>query len=392
MEALGLANIRAEPVTVPRWERGEAEGSIVSPHPQTVALAALGGSVATPEGGITAEVVEAGSLEALEALPDGAVRGRIVFLNQRMERRRDGSSYGEVVGIRTRGASLASSKGAVATVIRSVSTGEHRHPHTGTTRYAEGVRPIPAAALSQPDADLLERQLAGGEPVSFHLRLTSRMLPEEQSANVVGEVVGRERPEEIVLLACHLDSWDLGPGAIDDAAGCGIVLEAARLIQELPRAPRRTVRVVLFGNEEFGLDGALAYAERHADQLDRHTLALEADFGAGRVWRFDSRFSPEALPVAERMHALLEPLGIEYGGNEARGGADLIPLRRPGVPLVDLVQDGTYYFDFHHSAADTLDKVDPDALAQNVAAYVAVAYYAAETPESFRPAPPFPAP
>ncbi|HUP59193.1 MAG TPA: M28 family peptidase, partial [Thermoanaerobaculia bacterium] len=217
LRELGLAAVRSEPVTVPHWERGEAVARIVAPHPQPLVLTALGGSIGTPEEGITAEVVRVGSLEELEGLADDAVRGRIVFIDRQMERHRDGSGYGEVVPIRTRGASQAAAKGAVASLIRSVGTGTHRFPHTGTTRYEEGVAPIPALALAIPDAELLATQLAGGEPVVVHLRSTSRMLPEALSANVLAEVPGGERAEEIVLLACHLDSWDLGTGAIDDA-------------------------------------------------------------------------------------------------------------------------------------------------------------------------------
>lgn len=389
MESLGFEAVRAEPVTVPHWVRGRNEGEILAPYPQPMVLTALGGSVATPEGGLVAEVVRAGSLEELAALPDEAVRGRIVFLDQAMERRRDGSGYGETVGIRGAGPVEAAKKGAVGVVIRSVGTGTHRFPHTGGTRYDDAVPKIPAAALAIPDADLLAAQLARVEadpelgPVRFRLVLDTETLPDEPSANVIGEVAGREIPGEVVLLGCHLDSWDLGTGAIDDGAGCAHVMAAGALLARLPEPPRRTVRVVLFANEEFGLSGARAYAQAHEGELTSHVLAAESDFGAGRIWRFAVAADPAALPDAEALAGLLEPLGIEWHGNTARGGADLIPLRAARVPLADLTPDGTEYFDYHHTADDTLDKVDPDALAQATAAWATLAWWAAETETDF---------
>lgn len=378
MKRLGLENVRAEPVTVPRWVRGDESGEIMAPFPQPMALTALGGSVGTVDEGLEAEVVEAASLQELDGMDEEVVRGKIVFFNARMERRRDGSGYGETVPVRGYGAIRAARKGAVGVLIRSVGTGTHRFPHTGAMRYEEDVPKIPAAALAIPDADVLERQLAGEAVVRFRLRLGARYEGEAQSANVIGEVPGSEEPGEVVLLGAHLDAWDLSAGAHDDGAGCAIVLEAARLIAASERPPRRTVRVVLFANEEFGLSGAKAYAEAHADELERHVLAMESDFGAGRVWGFRAGVEANALPRMKRAAALLAPLGIEWLGGEARGGADLRPLRAAGVPVADIIQDGTFYFDYHHTADDTLDKVDPEALAQNVAAYVTVAYLAAE--------------
>lgn len=386
MRQLGLANVRIEPVTVPRWVRGEAAGEILSPYPQKLHLLALGGSVGTPPGGVTAPVVEVGSLEDLATRADEEIRGKIVFFNQRMERRRDGAGYGQTVGIRSRGPARAAEKGAVAVLIRSVGTGTHRFPHTGGTRYAEDGERIPAAALAIPDADILETQL-DEKDVVFRLVLGSRYEGEALSHNVIGEVVGREAPDEIVLLGAHLDSWDVGSGAIDDGSGCAVVMRAAQLIAGLDTPPRRTLRVVLFANEEFGLSGARAYAESHADELARHHLAMESDFGAGRVWRYAVSVRPEAVGVAESFFPLLEPLGIEWHGNTARGGADLSPLRRARVPVADLTQDGTYYFDYHHTDDDTFDKIDPEALAQNLAAYTVLAYLAAEVEASFTPAP-----
>ncbi|RPH54017.1 M28 family peptidase, partial [bacterium] len=227
LKELGFSNVRAEKVTVPHWERGEESGAILAPYPQPVVLAALGGSVGTPEGGLEAEVIEVPSLDALSALDPARAQGKIVFISTRMERTKDGSGYGRAVGMRGRGPSAAAKLGAVALLIRSVGTDNYRTPHTGATRYEEGVAKIPAAALSNPDADLLSAQIATGKPVRFRLRLGARYLPDAESANVIGEIPGREKPEEIVLLGCHLDSWDLGTGAVDDAAGCAIMMEAA---------------------------------------------------------------------------------------------------------------------------------------------------------------------
>jgi Zn-dependent M28 family amino/carboxypeptidase len=319
------------------------------------------------------------------------VGGKIVFLSEAMERRRDASSYGEVVPNRGGGASAAAAKGAVALLIRSVGTGAHRFPHTGSLRYAEDVGRIPAAALAVPDAELLARQLASGQPVRFRLRLTARSLGERESANVVGEVRGGSRPDEIVLLACHLDSWDLGTGALDDASGCGIVMAAAKLLAELPRRPARTVRVVLYGNEEFGLSGARAYAAAHADEVPRHVLAVEADLGAGRIWALAGNVAPEGAPVLREALADLAPLGVEWLEAPARGGADLIPLDALRVPVADLRHDATYYFDYHHTADDTLDKVDPADLRQCVAAYAVLAWHVADDDRALTPAPARPA-
>jgi hypothetical protein len=390
LKALGFQNVRAEKVTVPHWDRGAESGEIVSPWPQPVHLAALGGSVGTPEGGIETEVVQVPDVESLEKTDPvlaGRVKGKIVFIDKRMERRKDGSGYGETVVGRSRGAAVAGKLGAAAVLIRSVGTDNNRTPHTGGTRYEEGGPKIPTAALSNPDADLLENQLASGKPVVFRLKLGARLLGDAGSANVIGEIPGREKPDEVVLLGCHLDSWDLGTGAIDDGAGCAIMMEAARRIGELKQRPRRTIRVVLFANEEFGLSGARGYAEAHAGELPKHVLAGESDFGSGKVFRISSRVAPETLAAFEAIAELLAPLGVERGDNEAGGGADLSPMVPARVPVAGLSQDGTYYFDWHHTANDTLDKIDPRDLDQNVAAWAAVAYGAAEMQGDFGRAP-----
>lgn len=388
LQGLGFSNVHAEKVTVPHWERGEESGEITAPYRQRVALTAIGGSVATPPGGIEAPVVEVASLEALDKLAAAQVKGKIVFFNTVTERTRDGSGYGKAVPVRGEGAVHAAKLGAVASVIRSIGTDSNRLPHTGALRYADGVRQIPAAALSNPDADLLAGEIAGGKPVRLRLKLGTRSLPAAESANVIGDIPGREKPEEIVLLGAHLDSWDLGTGALDDGAGCAIVVEAARRIGELKTHPRRTVRVVLFANEEFGLSGAEAYAKAHAAELPHHVVAAESDIGSGRVWRLGSRVALGSMGWIRELDRLVFPIGAASGPNDSEGGADLIPLARAGVPTLTLMQDATAYFDFHHTANDTLDKANARDLDYNVAAWAAVAYAAAELPGDFGRVPP----
>ncbi|HEV8581387.1 MAG TPA: M20/M25/M40 family metallo-hydrolase [Thermoanaerobaculia bacterium] len=384
MKELGFSNVRAEKATVPHWVRGAESGEILTPYRQPVHLAALGGSVGTPEEGIEAQVVEVPSLDAVDKLEPAQVQGKIVFYNVGMERQKDGSGYGRAVPVRGAGASRAAKLGAVAVLIRSIGTDNNRTPHTGAMRYQDGVRQIPAAALSNPDADLLAAEIASGKPVTFRLKLGARVLPEVETASVVGEISGREKPEEIVLLGAHLDSWDLGTGAVDDGAGIAIMIEAARRIGQLPKKPRRTIRVILFANEEFGLSGARAYAEAHKDELARHVMAGESDFGSGRVWRIASRVDPAKLPVVADLAKLL---GVEQGKNDSGGGADLGPLAPAHVPVIALGQDGTYYFDYHHTSNDTLDKIDSKDLDQNVASWAAVAYAIADLPGDLGRAP-----
>jgi Zn-dependent M28 family amino/carboxypeptidase len=250
-------------------------------------------------------------------------------------------------------------------------------------RYEINAPKIPAVALSNPDADLLERQLASGKNVSLTIHSSARELPAERSANVIGELPGSSSPEEIVLLGAHLDSWDLGTGAIDDGAGVAIVTEAVRLIRELNLTPRRTLRVVLFANEEYGLSGAKAYAEAIGSEVDKHVIAFEADLGTGPVWRFDSRVPDATLGATKRLMSALRPLGIERGDNTADGGSDIGPLRHHGVPVFELMLDASRYFDVHHTPSDTLDKVDRKALDQSVAAHAVAAYLIANAQGTF---------
>ncbi len=377
LKRLGFANVHVEEFDVPGWRRGEERAAIVSPAPQPLAVTALGGSVATPPEGIAAPVVRFADLAALAAAPADSLKGRIAFVDQRMFRAQDGSGYGQTVAIRVRSAAAAAKKGAVAVLVRSVGTDSHRLPHTGMMRYENDVPRIPAAALSNPDADQLARLLATAqEPVVVRLILTPKTGFLARSGNVVADIPGGERADEIVLLGAHLDSWDLGTGAIDDGAGVAIVTAAAKLAGEMGR-PRRTIRVVLFGAEEVGLLGARAYLKAHEDEIDRHVLVSEADFGADRVWRMDSGVGEAALPFVAAVHRLLRPLGIGRGGNDSLGGSDVSVLARAGVPAIGLRQNGMRYFDIHHTADDTLEKIDPRQLAQNVAAYATMAFLVA---------------
>lgn len=384
LQSLGFSNVHTEKVTVPHWVRGEESGEITAPYPQRVALAALGGSIATPPAGIEAQVVQVASLQELDKLEPAAVKGKIVFFNVMTDRTRDGAGYGRAVAVRGGGAVHAAKLGAVGVVVRSIGTDANRLPHTGGMHYDEAVPKIPAAALSIPDADLLAAEVASGKPVRFRFKLGAKTLAPAESANVIGEIPGREKPDEVVLLGAHLDSWDLGTGAIDDGAGCAIVIEAARRIGELKVHPRRTLRVVLFANEEFGESGAKAYAKAHAQELPHHVVGMESDMGSGRVWRLESRVAVESMGWVREMDRLIFPLGVTSGTNQGDGGADMAPMQREGsVPILSLMQDATSYFDFHHTANDTLDKANTRDLDYNVAAWVAVAYAAAEMPGDF---------
>ncbi len=383
LTSLGFSNVRAEPVVVPRWDRGALDIRIAAPYPQPMAGTMLGGSVGTPEQGINATVVRVESLAELQGLDDDAVRGRIVFVDQVMRRVKSGAGYSETVGIRVQGPSVSAAKGALAHVIRSVGTDDHRTGHTGTLVYSKDAAKIPAVALSSPDADMLARQVATGEPVQISLKSSARDLGTAISYNVIGEIPGGSRADEIVLMGAHLDSWDEGTGALDDGAGVAIVTAAAKLIGDLDGKPKRTLRVVLFANEEFGLSGAREYLADYTDQVDNHVIGMEADLGAGAVWEFSSQVADSGLPIIGAIHKLLVPLGIARGNNMAFGGADIGPLRNAGMPVFGIRQDARPYFDYHHTPGDTLDKIVPAELRQNVAVYATAAFIAANIDEDF---------
>jgi carboxypeptidase Q len=382
--------VRAEPVKVPHWVRGEERAEILPARGRTghpLAVTALGGSPATPGGGATADALEVRSISELQALGDKA-RGKIIFFNHSMSTPGGKTGYGEASPLRNHGPAEAAKLGATGALVRSLATASLRDPHTGATTFEDGAPKIPAAAVSVEDADLLHRLLQRG-PVQVRLGLGCRTLPDADSANVVADVRGREKPDEVVLLGAHLDSWDLGQGAIDDAAGVAIVMEAARLVAQLPQRPRRTVRAVLFMNEENGLAGGKAYAQTHAAEADRHVAALESDAGAGRPISVGLRGGEGAQALLAPWLQPLETLGAAELGGES-GGADISPLAAWRVPFVGVQQDVSRYFDYHHSAADTLDKIRPGDLAQTAAAVAWVAYALAEMPETL-PRPPAPA-
>ncbi|MFB0875437.1 MULTISPECIES: M28 family peptidase [unclassified Sphingobium] len=379
LKALGFANVRAEPYTMPVWVRGREEARILSPFPQNLVLAALGNSGSTGEKGLEGEIVYFPSIADLEAAPEAAVKGKIAFVDHGMTATQDGSSYGYFGAARRQGPSIASKKGAIAILIRSIGTDHHRVAHTGVQTWAEGAKPIPAAALSVPDAEQLARVMKRGQPVRVALTLTSKMLKDQPSGNVIAEIPGSDPAAGVVVAACHLDSWDQGTGAIDDATGCGIAAASALQVAKAGQ-PRRTIRVLMAGAEEVGGDGARAYFAAHGKE--KHALALESDFGADRVWRVDFKLPAGHDALATRIRQGLAPLGVGSGTQDAGGGADIAPLVKAGVPVIDLQQDGTRYFDLHHTPDDTLDKVDPEQLRQNVAAWAVTLSLVANAPET----------
>jgi len=378
LKALGFANVHIETYDMPVWVRGEERAEIVSPFPQRLVVTALGNSSATPEAGLSAQVVGFDSLADLEAASDASVRGKIVFVSHNMTATQDGSQYGQFGGARRTGPSVASRKGAAGIVIRSIGTDYHRNPHQGVQIWAPGVTPIPAGALSLPDAEQLQRMLKRGRPVTMRLTLTPRNLGIRQSGNVVAEVRGTDPKAGIILIGGHLDSWDLGTGAFDDASGVAITAAAAKRVMDAGR-PRRTIRVVWFGAEEVGGFGSDAYRKAHA--AENVVFVSESDFGADRIWRMDPGFAPANSALADQVATLLAPLGIARGSAPPSAGADLGDWVRAGVAAIDLQQDGTRYFDYHHTPDDTLDKVDPKQLAQNVAAWTAMLSLLANTRE-----------
>ncbi|QKG71141.1 M20/M25/M40 family metallo-hydrolase [Erythrobacter mangrovi] len=366
----GFANVVEEPYDMSTWVRGAETAMVTAPFQQPMHITALGGSASTGPGGIEAEVVFFPTYAALEAASPGSLTGKIAFISHDMRPTQDGSGYGFAGPARWTGASLAASKGAIATVIRSIGTENHRTPHTGGTTFAEGVRPTPAGAISNPDADNLERIFArsSGKSVTMKLVLTPRDLGMTKSGNVTGEIVGRDPSLPPVLLACHLDSWDLGTGAVDDGAGCAIIAAAAKQVAALGQ-PLRTIRVLFAGAEEVGLFGSSAYADAHKDE--HFMVGLESDFGADRIWRIDSNFTESDPALYKQLTTAVARLGVAPSKQVAGGGADLNVLRAQKGALVDLQQDGTRYFDLHHTPDDTLDKIDPVQLRQNVAVWTA---------------------
>jgi carboxypeptidase Q len=376
--------VRTEKVMVPHWVRGVESAQLTAPIQRPVTVLGLGGTVATPKAGITAPVVVVHDWAELEA-KQAQVKGAIVLYDVAMPAWTEdkGSGYGEVVQYRGAGASRAARHGAVAVLMRSVTAHSLHTPHTGAMNYEDGTVKIPALAVTVEDSTLITRLAAEG-PVTIHMRCDDQALPDVESANVIGELRGRDRPDEVVVIGGHIDSWDVGQGAHDDGAGAVTMMHAVATIKKLGLTPRRTIRAVLFTNEENGLRGARAYAKDHADELPRTVLAIESDSGGFPPRGFSVQTRPDAL---DRMRArvadittLLKPINASRV-TSGHGGADIGPMGPAGVPLIGLDTDGRTYFDIHHTDADTLDKVDPGALADDVAAVAALAYVIADLPD-----------
>jgi len=393
----GLERVRLQRVRVPVWVRGEERAEMVSPGPQRLSILGLGRSIGTPPGGITAEVVVVSSFAELDALPAEQVRGKIVLYDVPFTR------YGETVRYRGDGARRAAARGAVAVLVRSVGPVSLRTPHTGAMQaYVDSVPKIPGAAVTIEDATMMRRLLARGERVRVRLEMGAKTLPDTISHNVIGELRGRERPEEVVVVGGHLDSWDVGQGAQDDGGGCVIAMEALRLMKKLGLRPRRTVRCVLWTNEENGLRGGNAYADSLGPEIARHVAAIESDGGVERPVGFGvtvrrlASDSADAEPTARAVARLAElaPLLVGLGADRVTddgGGADIGPLMRRGVPGIAHRTTMEHYFDWHHTPADMLDKVDPLELRKNVAALAVLVYMLAEMPGTLADRPAVPA-
>lgn len=389
MRAHGFQNVRIEDFPLVGWERGEESASVVGDHPQRLVVVALGHSPGT-NGVIEAEVVRFTSLEALNAAPAGSLAGKIAYIDAgQMVRMQDGAGYGPLTRIRGAGPSAAAAKGALAFIMRSAGSDDHRMPHTGTTRYVDGVVPLPGFALSAPDADQLSGLVAMGEPVRIRLSSTAHTY-ETHSQNVIGDIVGRTRPNEVIVLGSHMDSWDLGTGAIDDAAGGAITLGAAKAIADSGRRPARTIRVVLYGSEEVDQptntgNGGGAYLRGIGAAVDNHIIAGESDFGADRVYSLGLPPGAQGSDFARAASQVLYPIGVLASQvPEMHGGADIGDLAEAGVPVFGLAQDGTRYFDLHHTADDTLNKIDPEQMNQNVAAWAGLVWLIADSDVDFR--------
>lgn len=373
MQHDGLQNVRGEPVMVPHWVRGEESAMLVSPRPAKLVMLGLGNSIGTPRRGIEAEVLVVTSFDDLTRRAAEA-RGKIVLFDVPY------TGYGQTVRYRTGGAVAAARVGAVASLIRSVAAYSIRSPHTGVMTYDSTVTRIPAAALSVEDAMMLHRMSDRGERVVVRLTMGAQMMPDAPSRNVMAELVGREAPQEIVVLGGHIDSWDVGAGAMDDAGGVVVSWEAVRLLQRLGLRPRRTIRVVGWVNEEDGGRGGLAYRDTHRAELADHILAFESDGGVFRPQGFGFSGSDSAMALVRQIASLLRPIGadsVQRGG----GGADIGPIVQLGVPAMSPNVESSRYFWFHHSDGDTVDKLDPRDMAQCVAAFAVMIYVVADMPD-----------
>ncbi len=384
LKAIGC-QVQLEKVMVPHWVRGEETATLVQfsgqaeNTTQKIVLCALGPSVATPPEGITAEVIAAKNFDELKALPREKVAGKIVLFNYPFDKQmaaegRGGEAYGEAVVYRGDGPSAAARQGAVACLVRSVGSADYRLPHTGYTKYADDAPKIPAAAITAEDAELII-DLARQGPVRMKLVLTPQQLPDVESANVIGDIKGTEHPEQIVIVSGHLDSWDLATGATDDGAGVAVSMEAANLIQKLHLKPKRTIRVIAWMNEENGLAGSKQYAKNHEKEWSNHFATMETDGGAGHPLGLNVKGKPEIKKMLAPVLATLQESGAGGTNFVEHVGADIEPMEKANIPAFSPIQDSRFYFNYHHTAADTLDKIVPKELGEN-SAVVAVAAYA----------------
>ena len=391
LRKLGL-EVQLEKVMVPHWVRGEETGALteypgMSPGTtQKIVLTALGGSVATPNEGLTAEVVVVNNFDELQALGRDRVAGKIVLFNAKFDQQLAdngfaGPAYGQSVIYRGIGASAAARLGAVAALNRSAGGADYRLPHTGALRYADDAPKIPAAAVTSEDAETMAH-LAGEGKVRMHLVLTPQTLPDAVSYNVIADLKGSEHPEQIVIVSGHLDSWDLGRGAIDDGAGVVVAMQTAQLLKQLKLRPQRTIRVIAWMNEENGQMGARTYAQDHKDDFANHFAAIECDLGAGHPLGFYAQGKPELLTVLQPLATILQSQGAGVTRMVDETGTDVAPLGEAGVPTFAPIQDSRTYFNYHHTAADTLDKVNPKELQENCAVVAALAYTLASMPQT----------
>jgi carboxypeptidase Q len=383
LRAIGC-NVQLEKVMVPHWVRGEETAALIefsgqAPNTtQKIVLCALGGSVATPANGIEAEVLVVKNFDELKSMPREKVAGKIVLFNYPFDKQmaaqgRAGEAYGEAVAYRSHGPSAAARQGAIACLIRSVGGADYRLPHTGMTDYAKDAPRIPAGAVTAEDADLIANLVPQG-PVKMKLVLTPQTLSDVESANVIGDIKGSEHPEQVVIVSGHLDSWDLGTGAIDDGAGVAVSMEAANLIQKLGLKPKRTIRVIAWINEENGEAGSKQYAKDHEKEILNQFSAMETDGGAGHPIGVHIKANPEVKKMFAPVATILQESGAGTLDLVEHCGADIEPLEKAGVPAFSPIQDSRFYFNYHHTAADTLDKIVPKELAENSAVVAVVTY------------------
>lgn len=386
MQELSFDKIWTEDVNIPAWDRGTLEVAISEPYQHRLTGLSLGGSVGTEGRALNADVIEFADLKELESAEPNSLKGKIAYISNRMVRHTEGRGYGVAVPARGVGANIAASKGANALIIRSIGTDDHRFAHTGGMNYADDAVRIPAIAISNPDADLLSRVLMRGKAAvkfsSTAKRYDSKM---RKTANVIGEITGSDAPDEIVALGAHLDSWDVGTGAMDDGLGVAITMAAASMIGKSEVTPKRTIRVILYGAEEIGFYGTKQYMIDHADSVDQHMIGAEWDFGLGRIFELRPGVGENSLAAIQTLGSHLLDLGVLMGkGNDAQAQSDMSLLSKAGMPAVNFMPDGSRYFDYHHTDNDTLDKISPDDLKQNTAVYTVFAWFAAQSGVDFR--------